>query len=145
MRWLLLDEVLGIEKTKCACTKSHIPFEEFSRELLLLEMMAQTGGLLVGAENDFQQDLIFAKIEKAVFFEESWAMAPGESINIQAASERLRPEGGWIESLIEGKKGKIAESRFMLMNVGRLISGFPKPITFHEAFMSYFQVRQKVR
>ena len=145
MRWILLDEVVGIEKKKWAHAKSRIPSRGFSRELLLLEMMAQTGGLLLGAESDFQDDLIFAKIEKARFFHNSHPIPEGENIYIEATSESLRPEGSWIDGWIKGPKGKIAESRFLLVNVKRLIPGFSKPITFHEAFMNYFQVRQKVK
>lgn len=145
MRWLLLDEVLEIERGKRARTKSRILPEEFSPELLLLEMMAQTGGLLLGAESDFQHDVIFAKIEKARFFAGRNEMPLGQTLQIEAASENLRSEGAWIQGSIQGSQGKIAEAKFLLMNVNRLIPGFPKPITFHEAFMSHFQVRQKVK
>mgnify|MGYP001587170595 CR=1 FL=1 len=145
MRWILLDEVVGIEKRKWARTRSRIPSGEFSRELLLLEMMAQTGGLLLGAESDFQDDLIFAKIEKACFFEKSREMTEGERIAIEATSESLRSEGSWIDSSIEGQEERIAQARLLLVNAGRLIPGFPRSITFPENFLNHFQVRQKVR
>ncbi len=140
MRWLLLDEIEAIEKGTKARTTSHIPDSFFSPELGMMEMMAQTGGLLLGAEDDFNQDLIFAKIENAEFFA-PWQA--GEKIKIRAASGSLRPEGAWFEGSIEAGERKIASARFLLMSVGRLAGN--RPVTFHDAFMKHFKVRERVR
>lgn len=142
MRWLLLDEIIGIEKGVKARTRSHIPSGEFSPETLMIEMMAQTGGLLVGAEHDFQQDLIFAKIEKADF---DHTYKAGEAIEIEATSENLRPEGAWVDARILSGERVIARSRLMLMNAGQLVPGKNGSTTFHDAFIQHFNVRQKVK
>lgn len=142
MRWLLLDEVISIKKNVKASTRSRIPQEQVSPEFLMLEMMAQTGALLLGAENNYSEDLIFAKVESAVY---EPPYHPGESIFIHVTSENLRPEGAWLEGQIEIGDRVIARSRFLLMNVGRLIPGQKKPITFHDNFMNYFNVHAKVQ
>ena len=68
MRWILLDSVELIEKGKMSRTTSRVPPSgPFETEILLIEMMAQTAGLLLGAETDFEHDIIFAKIENAKF------------------------------------------------------------------------------
>ena len=142
MRWLLLDEVVSVQRGTRATTRSHVPAGWASPELLMVEMMAQTGALLVGAENDYREDLIFAKIEDAQF---DRGYRSGESIRIEAESESLRDEGAWLDGRIHNDAGLVARARFLLMNVGRLIPGQTKPITFHEAFMNHFKIREKVR
>lgn len=142
MRWLLLDEVIEIKKSAEARTRSTVPDAEFSPEVLILEMMAQTGGLLVGAETDYRNDVIFAKIESAEFLTD-WN--PGEPIRITAVSPDVRPEGGWIDARVETMRGLAAHSRFLLMSVDKLVAGTHASITFHENFMNYFRVREKVK
>ena len=141
MRWLLLDEVISIQKKSKALAHSHVPEGPVSPEPLLMEMMAQTGGLLLGAEKNFQEDIIFAKIETADFFDPR----PGEALEIEASSDSLRPEGGWVDAAVKTREGRIvAQSRFLLMSVGRLQPGIPEPIVFHENFMKHFRIREKV-
>ncbi len=142
MRWLLLDEILKIEKGKKAQTLSRIPSCEFSPEPLLIEMMAQPAGLLLGAESQYENDVIFAKIE-SVQFEDSFQS--GDTIWIEASAESLRPEGAWIESMIRSEDKEIARGRLLLMQVDPLVSGQKKSVTFHEAFMNHFKVRTKVQ
>lgn len=141
MRWLLLDEVVSIQKQNRASTRSRVPEGPASAEPLLMEMMAQTGGLLLGAEKNFQEDIIFAKIEKADFSDPR----PGEILEIEASSESLRPEGSWMDASIKTLDGRtVAQSRFLLMCVGRLQPGIQEPIVFHEAFMDHFRVLEKI-
>ena len=141
MRWLLLDEVLSIEKQKRASARSRVPQAPFSAEFLMIEMMAQTGALLVGLEKDFEEDLIFAKIESAVFYP---GFKPGESIHIEASADGLSSEGGWLEADIKTSRGLAAKARFLLMNVGHLVPGRKKSITFHDAFMEHFRIKEKI-
>lgn len=142
LRWLLIDEIVCIEKGRKAITRSRVPDYPWSAELLIVEMMAQTGGLLVGAEADFRDDLIFAKVEKAEF------LAPfksGQMLEIEAASENLRSEGAWIDAVtFNEEKNQIAHARLLLTNVGKLSKVSGKSVTFHDAFMNHFQVRSKV-
>jgi 3-hydroxymyristoyl/3-hydroxydecanoyl-(acyl carrier protein) dehydratase len=141
MRWLLLDKVLSIRKGKKAVTESRVPKAPYSSEVLFVEMMAQTGGLLVGAESDYQKDVIFAKIESATF---TPVPKPGTPIVIEAMSDGLAAEGGWIEGVITCAEGTIARAKLLLMSVGRLIPENQRPITFHDNFMNHFKVREKI-
>jgi len=141
MRWLLLDKIREIHKGKKAVTESRVPQAPYSSEVLFVEMMAQTGGLLVGAESDYQKDVIFAKIESATF---TPVPDPGTPITIEATSDGLAAEGGWIEGVITSAGGTVAKAKLLLMSVGRLVPGSSKPITFHDNFMNHFNVRAKV-
>ncbi len=142
MRWLLLDSIVAIEKGKKAHTRSRIFRNGVTPELLMMEAMAQTGGLLLGAEHDFANNLIFAKIEKASF---GGRYEMQTVLDIQAVSDQLKPEGAWIDASIQQQGNEIAAARFLLMNAGPLVPGKNKSITFHDAFMQHFSVRAKVR
>lgn len=141
MRWLLLDKVHSIEKGKKAVTSSKVPKTPYSTEVLFIEMMAQTGGLLVGAESDYQKDLIFAKIEQVTVMQ---VPNPGTSIQIEASAQGLGPDGGWLEGMITCAEGLVARGKLLLMAVGHLTAEQTRSITFHDAFMKYFDVRSKL-
>jgi 3-hydroxymyristoyl/3-hydroxydecanoyl-(acyl carrier protein) dehydratase len=142
MRWVLLEEVVEIQKGKSAKTRARVPQAEFSPEVLLLEMMAQTGGLLMGAENDFKDDVIFAKIESASF---PLRGNPGDPIEILATADHLRPEGSWIEAVVQHSRGTLAAAKLMLAHAGALVPGKTASTTFHNTFMSHYKVREKIR
>jgi 3-hydroxymyristoyl/3-hydroxydecanoyl-(acyl carrier protein) dehydratase len=141
MRWVLLDEVIEIRKGVQVRAKSRVPEAEASPEVLLLEMMAQAGGMLLGAENDYKDDVVFAKIEAASY---PLKALPGEAIEIKAVSDSLRPEGSWIEAEVSSSRGNLAKAKFMLVNAGALVPGKTSSTTFHEAFMKHYKVREKI-
>ncbi len=141
MRWLLLEKVHSIHKGKKAVASAKVPQAPYSSEVLFIEMMAQTGGLLVGAESDYQKDLIFAKIECATI---SKVPKSGTAIQIEAWSESLGTEGGWLEATITCAEGLVASAKLLLMAVSGLSAEQTKSITFHEAFMNHFNVREKI-
>ena len=58
---------------------------------LILEGLAQTGGILVGEANDFKEKVILAKIPKATFHREAM---PGEMLTYTTDIVNLAPEGG---------------------------------------------------
>ena len=150
MRWLLLDDVIIIQKKQFARTRSRVPprsglwqgSAQASPELLMMEMMAQTGALLLGAENNFEEDVVFAKIQEAAF---QPGLQPGELIEIEITSESLRPEGAWMDGSIQNSRGEAGRAKFFLVNVGHLVPDRNEPVTFHDAFMNAFQIRDKVK
>ena len=141
MRWLLLDKVHSIQKGKKAIATSKVPQAPYSSEVLFIEMMAQTGGLLVGAESDYKKDLIFAKIENATITN---VPKPGTPIQIEAWSESLGTEGGWLEATITCAEGLVASAKLLLMAVSGLSAEQTRSITFHDNFMNHFSVREKI-
>jgi hypothetical protein len=142
MRWLILDEVVSIERQSIARAKSHVPDSEFGSELLMIEMMAQTGALLIGAEMDFKEDLVFAKVDEAQF---DRGFESGETLEIEARCENIRPEGSWVEARIQNARGNAARARLLLANVGHLVPGQSEPISFHSSFMKHFKIKDKVK
>jgi hypothetical protein len=141
MRWLLLEKVHSIHKGKKAVAFAKVPKAPYSSEVLFVEMMAQTGGLLVGAESDYAKDLVFAKIEHATILH---VPVSGTSLQVEAWSESLGTEGGWLEATITCAEGPVARAKLLLMAVSGLSKDQTKSITFHKAFMDHFNVREKI-
>ncbi len=142
MRWLLLDEVTEIRKGRCARAVSRIPECEFSIEVLFLEMIAQTGGVLLGLESDYQEDVVFAKVESAEFRKTG---SPGDPVEIEVICEEIRPEGAWMRGMVSGAGKVLACARILLAVSKPLVPEHQGSVTFHSDFMEYFKVRERIR
>lgn len=60
---------------------------------LVIEGLAQTGGLLVGADNQFLERVVLAKISKAVFHGHA---VPGDTLTYTATLEDVRADGAFV-------------------------------------------------
>ena len=142
MRWKLLDEVIEICPKHSAHAKAEFPSSEASWQTLVIEMMAQLGGLIVGAETDFSKDVIFAKIEKVIYHGE--ILNPSK-LDVHAFSDQVGIDGGWINGVVSQQGHKICEAKMLLMNVGALNDQQSESMTFHSQFMDYYHIREKVK
>ena len=104
MRWLWIDRFLKFESGKAARAiknlslaedyfAEHYPGYPVMPACFILEGLAQTGGILVGEANDFQEKVILAKIVSAQFRREALA---GEQLVYEVEMLHLRPEGGSV-------------------------------------------------
>ncbi len=141
MRWNLLESICWIDPRGKAQSVTCLVTYGVTPEFLLLEMMAQTGGVALGVLNDFQSNLVFAKVESAVF---SGASRPADSLIIDAQVCDFREEGSWIESVVTTAGREIARSRILIVRAENLVPSRSGSITFHDAFMESYQVRQKI-
>ena len=81
----------------------HFPGYPTMPASLLIEGMAQTGGVLVGDAFDFEEKVILAKVARAVFHRE---VGPGDQVLLTAeVVDRIRPEGATIRGRIETGDG----------------------------------------
>ena len=142
MRWIFFDEILEIKKGAHVRALGRLPETDISPEVLLIEMMAQAGGILLGAENDFKEDVVFAKIEATQFPAKIY---PHEVVEVFVKPETLRAEGSWVEGTVKNSRAVFATGKIMLMNAGALVSGKKTSTTFHERFMQHFKIRAKVQ
>ena len=141
MRWLLLDEIIEIRPDERVLAKSRIPDTGAQPEFLLIEMMVQTGSLLLGLKSDYSEDVVITKIETAEF-KSAWE--PDDVVFIESTCDQLREEGAWMTGSVRSANGPVASCRFLLMNVGHLKPENTNSITFHKQFMEYFQIRDKI-
>ena len=141
--WRILSAVDLIQPGQYAKTRAQNWKSDYSLEFLMLEMMAQTGGLIVGAVKNFSGNVVFAKVENAEFFRpEAGGQRPGE-LTIEAfAKDGVSDQGAWIDAHILSGEEKIASARLFLIDAGDL-SGKGQSLTFHQEFLEYYQIRQK--
>jgi 3-hydroxyacyl-[acyl-carrier-protein] dehydratase len=104
MRWIWIDRFLEFHSGKSArAVKSlslaeeyfadHFPGYPVMPGALILEGLAQTGGILVGEANQFKEKVVLAKIPRAVFHREVLA---GEQLTYETEVVTLRPEGAAV-------------------------------------------------
>ena len=104
MRWIWIDRFLEFHPGRSARAiknlsraedyfADHFPGYPMMPAALLLEGLAQTGGILVGEVNDFKEKVVLAKIPRAVFHRE---MVAGEQLIYEAEIQHLRPEGASV-------------------------------------------------
>ena len=85
---------------------------------LILEGLAQTGGILVGEANNFQEKVVLAKVPRAVFHRE---MLAGEQLIYEAEILHFRPEGASVQGrvLVGGTVTAEAEIFFAYLDQSR--------------------------
>lgn len=104
MRWIWIDNFLEFHpKESARAVKNlslaedhfadHFPGYPIMPATLILEGLAQTGGILVGDANDFREKVVLAKIASAKFYGEAVA---GEQLIYDVEMTVLRPEGASI-------------------------------------------------
>jgi 3-hydroxyacyl-[acyl-carrier-protein] dehydratase len=108
MRWIWIDRFLAFESGKSARAvknlslaedyfADHFPGYPVMPGSLMLEGLAQTGGILVGEANAFREKVVLAKIPQARFHREVLA---GEELIYDVEMLHLRPEGAAVRGRI---------------------------------------------
>src|ERR1700694_452696 len=108
MRWLWIDRFLEFRRGQSARAlknlslaedvfAEHFPGYPVMPAALILEGLAQTGGILVGEANDFQEKVVLAKILSAHFLREALA---GETLVYDVEVVNMRPEGASIQGKV---------------------------------------------
>lgn len=108
MRWIWIDRFIEFRRAeKARAVKqwslaedlfaSHFPGYPVVPACLLLEGLAQTGGILVGEANDFREKVVLAKIARAKFQREVIA---GEEVTLQTDVVFIRQEGAAVQGRI---------------------------------------------
>src|SRR5271169_6583943 len=108
MRWLWIDRFDDLQSGKSARAvknlslaedlfADHFPGWPVMPAALILEGLAQTGGILVGEANDFREKVVLAKINSARFYREALA---GETLVYDVEILNLRPEGASIQGKV---------------------------------------------
>ena len=129
MRWIWIDRYLEFHSGKSARAvknlslaedffADHFPGYPVMPASLILEGLAQAGGILVGEANDFQEKVILAKIPRAVFHRD---MLAGERLVYEVEILNMRPEGaaGGGRVVVEGQVTAEAEVFFAHLDQNR--------------------------
>jgi len=121
MRWYWIDRFIEFESgrsakaVKCVSLAEDYLHDHFPRypvlpNSLVIEGIAQTGGLLVCEHNQFTEKVILAKIPKAEFF---CPAVPGDTLTYTATIEYLKAEGAAVTAT--SHKGEVLQARVELV------------------------------
>jgi 3-hydroxyacyl-[acyl-carrier-protein] dehydratase len=117
MRWIWIDRFVKFQRGEFARAvkqwslaedvfAAHFPEYPIIPAALLIEGLAQTGGILVGDANDFREKVVLAKIPKATFHADVLA---GQELTYEATLVHLRPEGAVVAGRITAGDQLVAE------------------------------------
>src|SRR4051812_19592043 len=104
MRWMWIDRFEEFQSGKSARAlkllsfaedhfADHFPGWPVMPAALILEGLAQAGGILVGEANQFREKVVLAKIPRAIFHRE---MRAGEVLHYDVEILNLRAEGASV-------------------------------------------------
>jgi 3-hydroxyacyl-[acyl-carrier-protein] dehydratase len=125
MRWIWIDRFLEFERAKSAVAvknlslaedvfADHFPGYPVMPAALLLEGLAQTGGILVGEVNDFREKVVLAKIPQAKFHGEALA---GEQVRFEVKLVDLRAEGAVVSGRVSAGGRLVAEAEIFFAHL----------------------------
>ena len=125
MRWFWIDRFVEFESGKYARAvknvslaeehlHDHFPGFAIMPGSLMIEGMAQTGGILLGEHNKFEHIVILAKVPKVTFH--SWAL-PGDSIIYTATLKDVRDEGGSTDVTAHVGDRLVEEAEIMFVHL----------------------------
>lgn len=145
MRWIWIDKFVEFNSGKNAVAlknvtlaedhlHDHFPGFPIMPECLMIEGMAQTAGILVGESRNFEEKVILAKVNKAVFFD---FVRPGDTICHHAELVSIAPEAASTTGKVMRGDEVVAEINLMFSHLDNNISGkqFPEEnFVFTEMF-----------
>src|SRR5579862_5312244 len=162
MRWIWIDKFEKFEVNVAAVAiknvslaeehlHDHVPGFPVMPASLMIEGMAQTAGILVGAARKFQEKVILAKIGKASF---TRLVRPGEQLVYSAKIVNVNETGASIEGTITARttvNGKPAELPIgtidmMFSHIDNNMSGMKFPefnFVFNSQFMELFETYRR--
>jgi 3-hydroxyacyl-[acyl-carrier-protein] dehydratase len=125
MRWIWIDRFTHFQSRKSATAVKNLSLAEdhFAEHFpgypvmpapLMLEGLAQTGGILVGEANDFKEKVVLAKIPAAKFTREA---VPGEQLIYHAEILDLRPEGAVVRGTVTAGGERIGEAEIFFAHL----------------------------
>lgn len=125
MRWIWIDRFLEFNSGKSARAlknlshaedyfADHFPGYPVMPASLILEGLAQSGGILVGDANDFREKVVLAKINSARFQREVLA---GEQLVYEVEMLHLRPEGATVGGRVLAGGTLIAEAEIFFAHL----------------------------
>lgn len=127
MRWYWIDRFVEFESGSYAKAvknvtlaeehlHDHYPGFPVMPGSLMVEGMAQTGGILLGEKFEFEHIVILAKVPKVTFH--SWA-CPGDSIIYTAKLIDARDEGGSVEATAYVGDRLVADAEIVFVHLAQ--------------------------
>jgi 3-hydroxyacyl-[acyl-carrier-protein] dehydratase len=114
MRWYWIDRFIEFESGRSAKAvknvslaedylHDHFPDYPVFPNTLVIEGLAQTGGLLVCEYNEFREKVVLAKVSRAKFYD---VAVPGDSLVYATRLEFVKEDGAMVQATSE-KNGRV--------------------------------------
>jgi 3-hydroxyacyl-[acyl-carrier-protein] dehydratase len=154
MRWIWIDKFIAFEHGRRAVAiknvslaeehlHDHFPGYPIHPPTLMIEGMAQTGGVLVGEAFDFREKVVLAKVSRATFH---CHVVPGDQLRLEATViGEIRPEGALIEGRITRNGDLVAEIQMMFAHLDQSRAPLElgeENFVFTENFIRMLRMRQ---
>jgi 3-hydroxyacyl-[acyl-carrier-protein] dehydratase len=131
MRWIWVDRFLDFQPRRSARAvknttvaedhfAQHFPGYPIMPASLMLEGLAQTGGILVGQANAFAEKVVLAKIPRAYFHREVRA---GEELIYDVEVIDLRDEGASVRGKVTSAGELVGEAEIMFIHLDKSRAG----------------------
>jgi 3-hydroxyacyl-[acyl-carrier-protein] dehydratase len=125
MRWTWIDRFVSFEPGKSAVAVKNLSLAEdhFTDHFpgfpvmpgpLILEGLAQTGGILVGAANNFEKNVVLAKMQAARFHREAFA---GEQLTYSTTLIDMNDTGARVSGTAHSGSELVAEVEILFAHV----------------------------
>ena len=117
MRWWWIDKFTEFQSGKYAksvkCVSlaeeqvdDYMPAYPIMPNSLIIEGLAQTGGLLIGQLSDFERSVVLAKVAKAKFH---LTATPGDQLRYTATIDRIEPDGALVCCQVDVDDRRLAD------------------------------------
>jgi len=151
MRWIWIDKFTEFEPGKSAVAiknvtlaeehlHDHFPGYPIMPNSLIIEAMAQTGGILVGHARNFKEKVILAKITKATFADMA---RPGDQLEVRAEIGSVTGEAATVSGTVRCGERLIGEIELIFSHIDQNAAGTEYPeenFVFNEQFMSLLRI-----
>lgn len=135
MRWTWIDRFVSFESGKSATAvknlslaedhfADHFPGFPVMPAPLILEGLAQTGGILVGEANGYEKNVVLAKMNNVKFHRDALA---GEQLTYATTLVDLNDTGARVSATVHSAGELVAEAEIMFAHVSaaQLPPGLP--------------------
>lgn len=142
MRWFWVDRFVEFESGSHAKAIKNVTLSEdhlhdhqpgfpVMPASLILEGMAQTGGILLGEQRQFSRMVVLAKVPRMTFH--GWA-CPGDTLTYSVKLVDSRDEGGMVEVSAHVGDRLVAEGEIVFAHVDGAAAGFADAHQLNEVF-----------
>jgi 3-hydroxyacyl-[acyl-carrier-protein] dehydratase len=147
MRWFWIDRFIEFESGRRAVAVKNVSYAEeqvpdytvampVMPASLIIEGLAQTGGLLVGEHSEFRERVVLAKIGKVIFHD---IAQPGDTLIYTAEIADVKPNGAIVDGTVHVGDRLFAEAQIVFAHLDDRFEGVElfKPADFLGALRSY--------
>jgi len=154
MRWFLIDRYQDIQPEESLRAikllsnnepflERNYPWNPIFPPTLMIEMMAQAGGVLTGINMGFQKEVILGKVVEADFHR---PISPPSSLTIVAKTISQDAGASWTEMTLQDEEGVFACSKIMFALLDKFegVLG-EESIVFNDSFLTQYNLTQYKR